>query len=108
MELSFSPVSHWEETPPHYSLPQGSPRFHLSCTETLLETFGTHRVGYWMLGWRLLVRCGTQLSRPGQLNAESCVGVGAVAGSFAVFVDGLAGAVAVFGDCLVGSDAVAF
>lgn len=108
MELTFSPVSHWEETPPHYSLPQGSLGFHLSCIGTHLGTFETHQGGYWMFGWRLLVRCGTQLSRPGQLNAESCVGVGAVAGSFAASVDGLAGAVAVFGDCLVGSDAVAF
>ena len=54
------------------------------------------------------MRCGTRLIRPGQLNAESCVGVGVGAGSLAVSVDGLAGAVAVFGDCLVGSDAVAF
>ena len=61
-----------------------------------------------MFGWRLLVRCGTRWSRPGQLNAESCAGVAAVDGSFAVSVDGLAGAVAVFGDCLVVSDAVAF
>ena len=54
------------------------------------------------------MRCGTRWSHPGQLNAESCAGVAAVDGSFAVSVDGLAGAVAVFGDCLVVSDAVAF